>query len=830
MKIKTLIGSILLFAGMAFGQSQFSGGGGNISIGPGSLTLTKGELAAGTGVAQLMPTPFGIFVSTYCGDASGQTCPKFLNSGSAGDICIAMNQIITDFSCTITGGNSCHIVNDMVGIQTCSQNLPVTATGRLDFWTNGAALDMRLDGIDTWKIPTAFEVHGMGGSASDASAMNTRIDACNPATDNCNMGGFTVQSSSGIAIGLVEAGTNPTATLQITLASGTPFSASTTALNAIGSTTVPRIGRLICLYGTTSNTYDGCWPLLSVQVTGAGQQFTVSWDSTISASSCGSPCGSAVAYLDTPMISIGTGNGTNTSGTFHNRFGDVILDGHLMPGVAGMVNAQGEEGSGIDGSVQMYNMPTYGLRLEESSNYAGNCATGHTCGSLVVGAGATGTIDGIGAANDGPYGAVSINFNPFIVTKGGSGAACTNSGTGDCVGGFVAAGGKITMGSGAANNFALLSGAPKVNPDWMGLMLTGAAGNQGGGPFTRLTVSGQDKTATGATQGMFAAAGATTPVGVYIQGHGDWDFLNIHTEFIQIGVEACGDTAKSVVWNQVYGSVVTNAVKIDTAKLDLYPASGGIMVDIGSTGGTQANCQDIEFGAITGTKGAATGNVLQDNLLGQTIAASATIQSLHYVHGHGVNSVPWISSDATVGIGGGAMYPLDIIPSGSAVGITAASGAINTTETVIAKTGTAMPAGRLLAGTTIRATWIGTCTATVANASTFSIRYGTAGTTSDGLLSQAVTAASAASGTNIPFKAVLEVTIRTTGAAATSYGTLTLYNLGATGIATTAVQVIAATETNINTTTASTFLDATYVSAATTTTSTFQQAYIEVLY
>jgi hypothetical protein len=160
--------------------------------------------------------------------------------------------------------------------------------------------------------------------------------------------------------------------------------------------------------------------------------------------------------------------------------------------------------------------------------------------------------------------------------------------------------------------------------------------------------------------------------------------------------------------------------------------------------------------------------------------------------------------------------------------ITAASAAINTTETVITKTA-AVQANRLQAGTVIRVTWIGTCTSTAANISTFALRWGTAGTTADALLASAPTAAAATSGTTIPFRAVMEVTIRTTGASATAYGTLSVENAGATGIATVTQQFIVATMTAINSTTANAILSATYKSAATTTTSTFQEAFIEVV-
>ena len=61
---------------------------------------------------------------------------------------------------------------------------------------------------------------------------------------------------------------------------------------------------------------------------------------------------------------------------------------------------------------------------------------------------------------------------------------------------------------------------------------------------------------------------------------------------------------------------------------------------------------------------------------------------------------------------------------------TSASGAINTTETVL-ETLTVVAGSTLAVGTLVRIVLQGTCTATVADTSTFTVRAGTAGTTSD---------------------------------------------------------------------------------------------------
>lgn len=170
---------------------------------------------------------------------------------------------------------------------------------------------------------------------------------------------------------------------------------------------------------------------------------------------------------------------------------------------------------------------------------------------------------------------------------------------------------------------------------------------------------------------------------------------------------------------------------------------------------------------------------------------------------------------------------------------TANTGAINTTETIIAGgVNTAViPANSLQIGTTFRFTVFGTCTATVANVSTFRIRMGTAGTTGDTLIATAATQASAAAGTNIPFWVDCMFTVRTIGGAGTIVGSLRLLNeppaaatvaTALTGISVIPVQVIQLTPAAINTTTAN-YIEMTYQTAAATTTSTFQNGIIEIV-
>lgn len=160
--------------------------------------------------------------------------------------------------------------------------------------------------------------------------------------------------------------------------------------------------------------------------------------------------------------------------------------------------------------------------------------------------------------------------------------------------------------------------------------------------------------------------------------------------------------------------------------------------------------------------------------------------------------------------------------------IVAPSAAINTAETIVVQTAAALGANRLIAGSRIRVTLIGTCTilGAGANTSSFKIRIGTAGTTSDTAAFAQTTAVSAATGTAIPFRAVLDMVVRAPGASATSYGEYTLINQGVTGITVSAAATAAATMTAFDTTAAN-FVSVSYVSANVNTTCTFQIASIE---
>ena len=169
---------------------------------------------------------------------------------------------------------------------------------------------------------------------------------------------------------------------------------------------------------------------------------------------------------------------------------------------------------------------------------------------------------------------------------------------------------------------------------------------------------------------------------------------------------------------------------------------------------------------------------------------------------------------------------------------TTASAAINTTETLLLASplllpstyaGTAVP-GTLNVGTLVRWTVQGTCTDTVANTSTFTIRMGILGTVAgDTSVATFVTSASGSAGTNVPFTAVITLTVQTLTATGTGTGQLVI-NSPATGIIGAAISfnVGSAAAITALTTTTATFIDLSLVTAATTTTNTIQNVQCEI--
>ncbi len=174
----------------------------------------------------------------------------------------------------------------------------------------------------------------------------------------------------------------------------------------------------------------------------------------------------------------------------------------------------------------------------------------------------------------------------------------------------------------------------------------------------------------------------------------------------------------------------------------------------------------------------------------------------------------------------GASSRLILGSSQMAGSITAASAQIAATDAKVVST-PVMPANRLVAGSVIRVTIIGTDTSRNAGAPVLVLRYGTVATTSADTLARVTWGASADSGNGIPFVMTAYVTIRTAGSAATASGYGTIVNQGTTGISGTATQVVAAVTKTINTTTANTYLTASLASGNSGNKIQIQQATID---
>jgi hypothetical protein len=188
---------------------------------------------------------------------------------------------------------------------------------------------------------------------------------------------------------------------------------------------------------------------------------------------------------------------------------------------------------------------------------------------------------------------------------------------------------------------------------------------------------------------------------------------------------------------------------------------------------------------------------------------------------YGANLYPTNPLGVTYGGTGGSI--------GSGAALTAATAAINTTETIIATD--SLGTASLAVGTTFDFKAYGTCTASAANNSTFTVRFGTTGTISDPSIAT-WTVTSATTGTAIPFQIDMPITVRTigSGTSATVYASAALDNNGTTGISATTPYVNAVAVGGFPSNISAGILSVSYKSAAVTTTTTFQTAIIAMLH
>jgi hypothetical protein len=272
---------------------------------------------------------------------------------------------------------------------------------------------------------------------------------------------------------------------------------------------------------------------------------------------------------------------------------------------------------------------------------------------------------------------------------------------------------------------------------------------------------------------------------------------NLDLEFAGAGLFLSG-------WN--------NADYTGTQRFFLHLNSGSADVDAYGTW----RFQSVPFGSTTITLDPGSGTPLA--VVGDATVSAAGATSTSVVTNGATQTLtsktltsPVINNPTFTGFGAVAV-------------LTATTAALNTTETVLVSA--TIPTA--VVGTTYRITLQGTTTSTVANVSTFTLRAGTAGTTADASIATA-TVTAAATGTSVPFRVVIEYTLRTNGTTGNGQGLMQLVNNGTTGIAATATAVAALTTSATFNTTTATKLDITYKSAATTTTTTFQNAIIEII-
>lgn len=261
-------------------------------------------------------------------------------------------------------------------------------------------------------------------------------------------------------------------------------------------------------------------------------------------------------------------------------------------------------------------------------------------------------------------------------------------------------------------------------------------------------------------------------------------------------------------------STIPNRNKLsDTLKATLVPKTMTITIN-GTTFDHTAN-RTWNVGTLTLNDSATFSTLANRNKLSDTLKATLTPQS------------------RTIGIGGfnfsligdrtwsiGAQLP------GTVAQMTAASAAINTTETKLMNTAS-IAANQFTAGSSYRVILYGTCTSTGANASNFRARIGTTGGNTDAVVG-VVTPTAAASGTTVPFKVTFILTVRTSGSTGTMAGEGDLNNNGVTGVSAAADVIGTVSSITVNTTVAN-IISVWYVSGASTTTCTFQLGTIECI-
>jgi hypothetical protein len=534
--------------------------------------MAQGQPVGGGLLAtSLDPLNYSIAVSSWCG--SSTVCSLYT------DECVAIHNIVSTFG---AGGVSLHIIDDMTGIQTCSRQ-PLTGMSGIFEDSHLGYHWMKLDGMSTFEIPNTVHMVGMGGNSNLQNPSNSFIGPCNPALDICFNGGF--QAQVGTLTSFVVSGNVATVTV-----SGTPFDVTTTDLNAL------QTNRIIHIYGSNVVSENNAWFVKAVTQTTSPQIFTL-WVVSGVTGSCNSGC-TGTANLETPVVALGTGGG---GGAYDAYMDGYVINCHFFPASGGFVQAQGEEETGFGpGGMHIANCMDYYARWDQSGAYGGT---------------ASGDTNSMGS---GPF---SGNINPEYCTKTG-GCSC-NIGSAGCSTGTVPI--NTLMSCGGGTSVATISPDPCQNNNFMGLLVTGIANNQGPGRFKgHITISIADKSVGGGSGiPQMVGSGATQGCAFCIAGS-TFQFDHLHAEYFATDIDVCGDVSRQASFQEAYNTYNTSG----TFNTGFHAFNtGGVGITIG-TAGFGSTCTNIRLDSVD--FGIGSGNALIDNITG----AKCSDAMITYEHGN----------------------------------------------------------------------------------------------------------------------------------------------------------------------------------------------------
>lgn len=560
------------------------------------------------------------YVSSFCGSTS--ICST--------DESVAIQAIVTATGCGATG--NCYVVDDMCGIQTWStqpfSNGSNSLVGKFEFKSNCPASNphiVSVDGVSTILTPSGLIISGQGTASSARTPQynggaggqltGTYIRACNPVIYPCIHGGFTIQSGT---IASITTASNYSVITMV----GKPFDNNVSHFNNISEyrfVLLANVGAVGGAQPTDNGAWivDNCAPGANTCAT-ATQAFKVAGTLTACASSCG-----GTAFLDTPLMAIGSGGGV---GVFGTRIENLTIDCSFMQGCGGWVNAVGQELTGLS-QVNSWNATMYYGRIDESQAYAGASA---------------------GATNSGPYGPLSGNVQ--IISCGNTTCACQGFSSGCSSNtkgtpGTVALGTDMSCGHGTSKaTISAVGGDPCTNASFGSFLFSGSATQQGIGRLVgHITSTISDKsggafavpglwgvTSSGNTWTQGGQAGMFT-CGMNIIGtHMESD--DFHPEFYPTAICIGGDPSRTPTYYYAYtastssGQAPTMGVTVNGGYLNFLGGTDGgggvanaILVDIGGSISDAAQIGDVELQNMTyNGGGGATTTVVKDNVYNRT--------------------------------------------------------------------------------------------------------------------------------------------------------------------------------------------------------------------